>query len=362
MAPQKRKIADLDDSDDEEPVLGKQVLPVANLPDSFHGVPADGLQYLFMVRRDARALPNVTRVTNPYEIPEKNADISVQPSDAIRSSNVLPSEEWRGTFLRRFKNFRKNSTQSTIHVRIPHADTSRRMMPDKKDREAWWAFLTGQPESVWNPPKKPKQSRYERWQQKNDRQGRGMRGFSSDPDGPSISHNFHEADASAMRASAQTWRVSDDGEVELVDEVKPAGSLPTPDAAPEPQAIPFEVAQTGEPPALRVTPEPTPSLMHCIDHRYALHLLMYFTHWINIHLEQPDLALSDFTVVHARWMFNLLSRVDDYISGDEASLLRNLARACMSLIVELKRRRNAKDSAEVSQAKIETFGWMLRRH
>jgi hypothetical protein len=39
------------DSDDEVLELApNQVLPVANLPDSFDGVPQDGLEYLFTVR------------------------------------------------------------------------------------------------------------------------------------------------------------------------------------------------------------------------------------------------------------------------------------------------------------------------
>lgn len=46
----KRKADEIDDSDDEEPMLGRQVLPVANLPDNYHDVPMDGLQYLFTVR------------------------------------------------------------------------------------------------------------------------------------------------------------------------------------------------------------------------------------------------------------------------------------------------------------------------
>ena len=46
----KRKWSEANDSDDEEPALGRQVLPVANLPADFTGVPQDGLQYLFMVR------------------------------------------------------------------------------------------------------------------------------------------------------------------------------------------------------------------------------------------------------------------------------------------------------------------------
>lgn len=46
----KRKWDDIASSDDEEPAMGKQVLPVANLPSDFDGDPTDGLQYLFMVR------------------------------------------------------------------------------------------------------------------------------------------------------------------------------------------------------------------------------------------------------------------------------------------------------------------------
>lgn len=45
----KRELDD-DGSDDEEPQPGKQILPVANLPESFEGEPEDGLQYLFTVR------------------------------------------------------------------------------------------------------------------------------------------------------------------------------------------------------------------------------------------------------------------------------------------------------------------------
>lgn len=39
-----------DDDDDEEPSLGRQILPVANLPEDFDGEPMDGMQYLFTVR------------------------------------------------------------------------------------------------------------------------------------------------------------------------------------------------------------------------------------------------------------------------------------------------------------------------
>ena len=47
----KRKRDEYEASDDEGGhALGKQVLPVADLPSNFDGVPEDGAQYLFTVR------------------------------------------------------------------------------------------------------------------------------------------------------------------------------------------------------------------------------------------------------------------------------------------------------------------------
>lgn len=46
----KRKHDELDDSEEDESSYGKQILPVANLPDNFNEEPTDGMQYLFTVR------------------------------------------------------------------------------------------------------------------------------------------------------------------------------------------------------------------------------------------------------------------------------------------------------------------------
>lgn len=46
----KRKRDETADSDDEETSYGRQILPVANLPDDFNEEPMDGMQYLFTVR------------------------------------------------------------------------------------------------------------------------------------------------------------------------------------------------------------------------------------------------------------------------------------------------------------------------
>ena len=52
----KRKWESVDHSDDDEPLLGRQILPVANLPDDFNQAPVDGMQYLFTVRYCVLAL------------------------------------------------------------------------------------------------------------------------------------------------------------------------------------------------------------------------------------------------------------------------------------------------------------------
>ena len=61
---------------------------------------------------------------------------------------------------------------------------------------------------------------------------------------------------------------------------------------------------------------------------------MYFAYWINVYLDEPTPRMCPITETHARWMFALLSRVEDFVTADEQSTLRNLARACMQLIKE----------------------------
>jgi hypothetical protein len=51
MSAVKRKRNNLDQDDDEETIApGRQILPVANLPEDFNDTPMDGLEYLFTVR------------------------------------------------------------------------------------------------------------------------------------------------------------------------------------------------------------------------------------------------------------------------------------------------------------------------
>jgi len=70
----------------------------------------------------------------------------------------------------------------------------------------------------------------------------------------------------------------------------------------------------------------------------ALHLLMYFTHWIQLYLKAPEQGDYVPTESHARWIFALFSRIDDQISADDMNLLRNLARVCLRLLEDIKKK------------------------
>lgn len=60
---------------------------------------------MIFFRRDARSLPNTTRVINPYEtfVPPSMSAARKPPHPCI------PSEEWRASFEESFKAFRQVS-------------------------------------------------------------------------------------------------------------------------------------------------------------------------------------------------------------------------------------------------------------
>ncbi|KAH7914431.1 survival motor neuron interacting protein 1-domain-containing protein [Hygrophoropsis aurantiaca] len=357
----KRKWQEYEDSDDEEPLLGKQILPVANLPLDFNQEPSDGLQYLFLVRRDARSLPHVTRVANPYEISEPPAPAELETLACQGDPNVLPSEEWRSKFNTRFRNFKKNICQPTICVHFDRSETNRKMMPDKKERDLWWKFLAGQPESDWNPPKKLKAAAVKKYRYNN-----GMRAFSDQPEDfePDV------YDDNEGKDDHETWRINPDGEVEMAERSDPVSTTSRDPRLTDP-VMGEELSDLQTPivePALatsldnsnNLSPprEPTPLLLRKIDHRMSIHLLMYFTHWINLHLQQPTVSSLFITDSHARWMFALLAKIEDQLSADDMSLLRNLARACSGLLTLLAR----KDSSPTEQQKTVITGTDQKTH
>lgn len=314
MAPFKRKRGEDDEDDEDDLAYGKQILPVANLPDDFDEEPLDGMQYLFTVRRDARYLPHVVRAVNPYEIPEV-AKTTIQ--DTIAPHPSLPSREWCRLLETRLSNFRKNLNQPTIHVGPAHA-AHQKLMPDKKERDHWWDFLAGKPETYWNPPKKAKPQHPSTRKQ----YGQGLRAWES-----------HSMVGPPEMQQSVVLHGNDDDEVRQLPSGEPTETPPSPKGTTGDLECPDELVSPnvwsklpGHPPR-----EPSTTLLKLIDERMALHLLMYFTHWINLYLQQRDQAHYP-EESHARWIFALLARVDDHISADDMNLLRNVARACLAFL------------------------------
>jgi hypothetical protein len=190
-------------------------------------------------RRDASLLPHITRVDNPYAIPEVSVDVAPGPSGSpTLRTPAMPSEEWRSVAEERFKNLkrvrsvsypllkvlrftaRQNMDQPTINVRAPVPPNT---IPEMRNRAGWWAFIAGAPELEWNPPKKPKADKEKR------RFGRRMRGF----------------------ADGEDWEVGFEG-------AEAEGSLPTPHGTPSPSDQPPEIGS-------RTQREPTPTMLRLID-------------------------------------------------------------------------------------------------
>ncbi|KAH9482756.1 hypothetical protein JR316_0004856 [Psilocybe cubensis] len=352
MSSFKRKRVQLDESDEDEPAYGKQILPVANLPADFNDEPMDGMQYLFMVRRDARLLPGTVRVENPYEKPSPPVT-EERFLESFAGPSQLPLESWRETFEYRFQNFRRNFNQPTIHVGAA-TPGPRGLMPDKKDRDMWWAFLSGQPESEWNPTKKAKN--------KSKRNPSALGSMCAWTEGNP------QQDSSPSSPYNTSQQLDDEGEVEQVLKVSAAESLPSPAGTPVPLEY-FEglsqPSSTVSPPTSllpedKLTPrEPTSILLKMIDERVALHLLMYFTHWINLYLKEPEPQQHLPTECHARWIFVLLSRIDDFISSDDLHLLRNLARACLALLGHIKKQQQTSSCKPPSKRMGENACWII---
>ena len=88
-------------------------------------------------------------------------------------------------------------------------------MPDKKERDMWRAFLSGKPESDWNPPKKLKKQNPNAKKSKTHNSGLD-----------------HWPDNSPQSPPQESWHNNDEGEVEQELRVDPAESLPSPIGTP----------------------------------------------------------------------------------------------------------------------------------
>ncbi|CAE7233434.1 unnamed protein product [Rhizoctonia solani] len=272
--PPKRKRAQADDDEEEAGLIGNQALPIADLPDDFSGEPEDGMQYLFLVRKDARALPNTTRVVNPYT----STETITAASPKKPPHPCIPSEDWRTEFEKSFRAFRETWKTHTSKASPSHSSKSDLGIPKPKDRDGWLAYIDGL-------SAKGKERAY----------------------GPSTAFTPRSvAIASGQPANIQSAGIIDD-ELESEPEEEPSPRLPT------------------------------PSILKSLDDHGTVHLLMFMAHWIRRSLEHaplPNPRPCHFPKHHQQWTFSWLAHLDSGLRSEEISHLRELARACIAVIRE----------------------------
>ncbi|WAQ81014.1 hypothetical protein PtA15_1A352 [Puccinia triticina] len=153
FSPEDRADLDVDGDAGQAPRggLGSQALPVSDtLRADWDGVPTDGAEYLFTVRREARARPRVVAKENPYKLPNR----SLPPPARVECSRSGPSDTWRKKFLDRFMNMRQSlQAQEPWHWDL--ADDFRRPPPDN-DESNWKIFISGKRTNLKDhPPRVP---------------------------------------------------------------------------------------------------------------------------------------------------------------------------------------------------------------
>ncbi|KAL1738311.1 hypothetical protein HDZ31DRAFT_51194, partial [Schizophyllum fasciatum] len=209
------------------------------------------------------------------------------------------SDEWRKLHIRRFNNLRQNLSQPAQAPTIGPQAEPPAATPGNRERVLWWKFLCGEPESVWNPPlsRAAKRKRFFR--------GEDI----DDPDEPSAEMVFNE-DGELVSTSSQ-----------------------------------HDLVSTGP-----VSPrEPTPYLLRSFSEDLSVQVLRHFAFWIRGHVKDP--AMYDMREMHARWIFSLLARLGPQISADHMNSLRQLARACISLLEA--RMRSRMPDAEQREATVD---------
>ena len=252
-------------------------------------------------------------------------------------------------------------------------------MPEWNERDNWWAFINGRPEYEWDPPKRPKKKRRV-WDAL---LGRYVR--PDDVDQYEVSYsNMQETrveyGGNNPLVMGEYAGVVEEGEVEGGSEVKleedaevAATLLPTPHATPQPE-VRYRGAEHRQPTMTLLKEmdnvcQSAVCAYHTDRHfvqRYALKLLQFFAHWINRYLDASDtpqqsqqLQLSKphyITQNHSRWIFALLSRLDDRLLSDELNELRNLARASVRYLKDLKKEVTGEDGSAETRVRTKWVG------
>jgi Survival motor neuron (SMN) interacting protein 1 (SIP1) len=268
-----------------------------------------------------------------------------------------------------------------------------------RDRDRWWAFIRGDVE--WeNVPGSQSHAKGAKKKKQNQQPVEYEESFSQgemhswvvyeeklswdhpEEDGViALSYGGEDTQPEGMEEEGEDGKVLDRNfSFRAGKETSGEDVLPTPSESPRP--APGIKSRSATPDDGFSPREPTHELLSLLDqarlcpilshhtHIYlaqttTFHLLKYFSQWIKGRLDHSFLPppppppqthpvpqssakhVYDFTPCHGRWIFALLCHLDEQLTSDQISLLRNMARDAMQLI---KEERSLQKTASLNKA------------
>ncbi|KAK4056710.1 hypothetical protein OIO90_002262 [Microbotryomycetes sp. JL221] len=339
--------------------IGSQCFPVAELDDDFEGEPQDGMEYLFVVRREALAHPAINRVSNLNTFIELDED-ERQPQVVESSKHISkPTEAWRASFVERFEELRQRMSNGP-HISAFPAPTHA-PLPMPQDESAWRMFVNGR--KIRHPPP-PKIER--------ERDSRSSRGQESNDDIMTANMSLDQLKAAALASL----------DLETVPLSPSTGSSPPTPAKPDRSTGRTSVH---EEPYLSFTIDPdnpphapSPAILLAMPTPQALQVLQHLDSMLTERLDEYEQAstfvpsttmlppsirrkqqqskstriptaasqtprarprpASPMPSLHeAHWMLSLLTRIETILDGDDIATLRQVAKTVLQMLSEVDR-------------------------
>lgn len=252
---------------------------------------------LSATRREAAAQPSIFfAANNPYASTSSSSNAAAAIALGLANTSLaaqlaslgMPSEEWRGVFLQKFRTLRQHYSEPPTK-KVPFIQDK---MPKRNDERGWYIWIHGKVP----PEEEEKLLAIERAQK-------------------------------LAKQEAAEAREDSDMDMEESGDETPASS----------KAVPREWK----------IKEPSGGSLRRLSTEQALDLLNQFPNWLSHKTNIPTPDASPAAVLqplHARWLFALLAWLDDRLLSEQISVLRTVARACIAAISMCRMRRKALQS------------------
>ncbi|GAA5983095.1 hypothetical protein JCM10908_000153 [Rhodotorula pacifica] len=336
---------------------GSQVLPVAQLDQDFDGQPEDGMEYLFLVRREASQRAKITRAPNPYEVVQaEEARTNASPGSAVSR----PDEAWRDSFVRNFASARQRMQRAPLHALEPIDPAD---IPPPRDGSTWRVFVSG---------KRAKSVRST--EAAVSHAGQAPTATSAQSDTPMSVDATPVDELAAMKAAVLASLELD----EDAGKVQASPARPAPDTNSNPELSSRAQVSAPEPEYDRLPRLPSPGLISAIPGPSIIHVLSHFDEWLTERFEtyedkvsyvpstifappslrrragaavksstsrpaaplpiastastRPAVGRAPLPTAHeSHWMLSLLTRLEQVLDGDDLATLRQLAKTLVRL-------------------------------